>query len=129
MSHVSTVKLEIKDLGALKAACQHLGAVLHRDKQTYRYYSGEQACDHAITHAQAKYGVGVKRTASGSFELECDMWSSGGLRKVFGEDLCHIKQRYGATVARKRLAREGFRVTETVTTDGQLKLVATRMGG
>jgi len=126
MSHIATVELRIKSLSALKAAIEALGGQLNEEQKTYRHYYGEKACDAAITHPNAKYGIGVIQQQDGTYTMECDEWSTGGLKQVFGAGLNAIRQRYAAVVAGLKMRQQGWRVREQQQENGTLQLVCTR---
>jgi len=87
MSHVTTVKMKIKDLDALEHAAKQCGLELVRNQKTYRqYYSASReaygsaetvqaglsdkdlrSCDHALRVAgvPTAYEIGVKKTDDG----------------------------------------------------------------
>jgi hypothetical protein len=126
MSHVTTIDLEIKDLGALKTACERLGYQWMEGQTTYRWYGhwvGDYPmpqgfnkldlgkCDHAIKVPGADYEIGIV-TRNGKTTLLWDFFSSGGLQEVIGKNGGKLKQAY-ATEATKRAARRaGYQVTE-----------------
>ena len=122
MSHVTTLDLKIVDLQSLIAAVHALGGELNQDGRHYTHYYGTKPCDAEITHPQAKFSVGlIKR--GGAYELEADDYHSGRLADAFGAGLCRIKQQYGVAVAGRQMRRQGYRVRQTIATDGTIRLV------
>jgi len=126
MSHVSTIDLEIKDLGALKAACGRLGYQWKEGQKTYRWYGrwiGDYPmpqgfkmedlghCEHAISVPGASYEIGVV-TKNGKTTLLWDFFSSGGLQGVIGENGGKLKQAYATEATRRAARRAGYQVTE-----------------
>ena len=77
LSHISKIELEIKDLEALKKACNHLGFQFRENQKHYLWYGkwvGTQPlpegiteenelgkCDHAVHIPSASFEVGVVR--------------------------------------------------------------------
>jgi len=94
MSHISRIDIKIKDLAALKTACQECGFEFVENQLTYKWYGtfvGDTPmleglteadlgkCDHAIKVPGASYEIGVKQMDGGHYELLFDYWRSGGL--------------------------------------------------
>ena len=145
MSHVADVQLEIKDINALKAAVESLGAIFVEGQQTFKWYgefmndwSSNRAasnrhdakdfgkCVHAIKVEGVEYEIGVVKTADG-YSLLYDSWGPGrGLEEKFGEGMPRIKQAYSTEVSRRELKRKGYRVTTINNADGSVQLKAVR---
>ena len=94
MSHISKIELQIKDLEALKIACEQCGYQFVEGQKTYEWYGrfvGDSPmpeglteadlgkCDHAIKVPGASYEIGVKKMGS-HYEMMFDYWQSGGLK-------------------------------------------------
>lgn len=144
MSHVATVKIEVRDLAALRATCAKLGLEFVEGQQTWKWYGRSVGdyplpagytvedlgkCAHAIRipgNSRAyEIGVVASRTKPGTYELMWDFWQGGyGIEAIVGKDAQTLKQRYAAEVARKHALRSGMRVTETVKSDGTIVLRA-----
>jgi len=132
MSHVATVKIEIKDLDALDAACRELGLELVRDQKTHRYYSGNQApCEHAIRipGAADAWEIGIIKAPDGraGFELAWDSFAGGGgmVEKV-GRDCAKLKQQYAKHIAIRHAQRNGYRIQQQARADGSIQLVMSK---
>jgi len=146
MSHIATVDLHITDLAALKAACEALGLEFREGKTNFRWYgtvvgdyplpTGFTAaemgqCDHAIgmkdnTHAY-ELGVVSRRDGKPGFAILYDFWRGGfGLEDAVGKAAGKLKQQYAAQVAAAQARRQGYRVSQSLQTDGSLRLVCTR---
>ena len=139
MSHITDVKLKIKDLDALKEVADACGFEFREDQKRYAWYgkfmgdseSGRRVvaergveslgkCDHALRLKGAQsgdYEIGVVKDADGSFALLYDEYGFG--RKLVsdatgGPQLSRLRREYAATVATKeakrRLGRLGFTV-------------------
>lgn len=124
MSHVATVKLEIRDLEALRAACAATGLELREGQSTYKWYGTfepamprtelDGKCDHAIAlppgHPRSSvhaYEIGVARTPSGAFELRFDE-DLGDLYSLAGARCLNLVRAYVGEVARKTLLLQGY---------------------
>lgn len=144
MSHVASIKLEIKDLGSLKKACERLGLEFVEDKKNYKWYgtavSSNSAppgftnselgkCEHAIRVKDKPnaYEIGVVTARNGlkGYQLLLDEWNGGyGLVDKIGSGAGLLKQAYSLEVAKKQALREGFRVTEVTKANGDIVLEA-----
>jgi hypothetical protein len=129
MSHVATIELEVRDLEALKAACQTLGLEFVAGQRTYRWYGrhiGDYPlprgfsvedlgkCDHAIRvpgNAQA-YEIGVVKRRDGrpGYVLLWDFWLGGyGLQEKVGEGAHKLRQAYAVEAAKRAAKQAGHR--------------------
>jgi len=146
MSHVVVIQLEVKDLEALKTAAERLGATLVIDQKTFRWYgrwmndySADNAayrqgisakdygkCDHAITHPDCSYDIGLVKT-EGGFRVVADEWQTGGLVAVFGSGMEKLKQQYGVCMAARTMRKQGWSVREiSDTKTGNIRLTCTK---
>ena len=149
MSHVATVDVHITDLAALKAACEVLGLEFREGKQTFRWYgrvvgdaplpmgftAAEMGqCEHAVglygqTDNPQAYEVGVVRRRDGKpgYTLMYDNWNGGfGLEEKIGRAAGKLKQQYAAQVAANQARKQGYRVSQSLQSDGSLRLVCMR---
>jgi hypothetical protein len=128
LSHVSKIELEIKDLEALKAACQRLGFKFRKVKrpingmvaglETVHYLEGiteEELgkCDHAIHVPGAKYEIGIVKKGK-SLSLLWDSWVKGGLEKHIGKDAGKLKQIYAVEKIRLEARKKGMKILESI---------------
>lgn len=140
MSHVTDVKLCVKDLDAVEEtlAEQFPNLELRRNQKTYKWYEswvndyrGAKAavdqghdpkdfgkCDHAIgiKGDKSSYEIGlVKRKDGEGWDMLWDRWGSGAwVERAMGTDASGFRREYAATVATRRakstLAKKGFKV-------------------
>jgi hypothetical protein len=138
MSHVAEVKAELKSFEAIEAAARRLGGSLIRGQKTYRWFGqwlGDTPmpagmtradlgkCDHAIRFPGAKYEVGVRQQADGSFKLAWDWWSAGGLLDHMGDEHAgRFVQAYGIEAAKRAAMRRGYSTRETTLKNGDVQL-------
>lgn len=141
MSHVSAIKLRIKDLHSLLDAAEEIG-LEQRMKETYKWY-GTHVGDYPLPEGFTKeemgkclFALGVKGNANayevgvvkskvhpGEYELLWDFWDGGkGLEKVVGKDGNSLRQRYAERVTAKQMRKQGLRITRSVTSDGKVVL-------
>jgi len=118
MSHVTTIECEIKDLEALKAACEKAGLEFRENQKTYKWYGTHVGdyplpegftkedlgkCDHAIGVPGKKgaYEIGVVKQGD-KYTMLWDFWNGGyGLEAVAGKDCENVTDAYATEVALK----------------------------
>lgn len=147
MSHVATVKVEVKDLDALRAACAAAGLEWREGQKTFKWfgtwvndYDGENAafrsgiapadygkCDHAIgvPGNERAYEIGVVARPDGTYALAWDFYHGGqGLETVAGPGCSRLVQAYAGEVAKRTLRRQGYQLQGSrVAADGSVELV------
>jgi hypothetical protein len=122
MSHVTTIKMEMKDLQALREACEKIGLVFNEGQKTYKWWGysvGDYPipkgftkedlgkCDHALSVKGDKkaYEIGVVHK-DGKYVLLWDFYAGGyGLEKVVGKDCCNLTEAYTQAVALKEASK------------------------
>jgi hypothetical protein len=122
--HVSTLKLEVRSLEALKAACQRLGLEFVEGQPSYVWFGhwvGDSPlpegftqgdlghCDHAIRVPGASYEIGVV-FREGAYHLLWDSWGQGGLEAALGKECNRLRQAYGVAAAILEAQRQGYSV-------------------
>lgn len=149
MSHVAHIDLHIKDLDALKVACERIGLELMEGQKTFKWYgkwlddyhSDKAAvnqgfnpedfgnCEHTIRLADRRrtqaYEIGLVKRLDGKpgWTLLYDNWGAGkGLEAVCGKGAGLLKQSYAVQIAKRQAKKQGFRVKEVVKADGTVML-------
>ena len=110
MSHLSKIELEVKDLDTLGRACLLIGLNLVKGKQNFKWYYGEEKCDHAIEVPGAEFEIGVI-SKDGMYELATDFWDLN-VEKAIGKNGGLLKQRYAVEKTKAEARRKGYRVIE-----------------
>lgn len=147
MSHVAKIKIEIKDMQALRAACKRLGLEFVEGQKQYAWYGRHVGdyplpegftaqdmgrCEHAIKVPGAKYEIGLckRRDGKPGYTLLWDFYSAGGLEAKLGANGQKLVQAYGIEAAKLAARRAGYRVTEATKSDGSvtLRVMATNKG-
>lgn len=136
MSHISTIKVQVKSLTALEAACQRLGFNLVQGQKTYKWYGTYMGdyplpegikkadlgkCTHAIKVPGAMYEVGIVKQGD-SYTLLYDFWSPGGLFDKLGPNAEKLVQAYAIEAAREEALRQGYSTWEEGMIDGSVQL-------
>ena len=147
MSHITDVKLQVKDLDAVKMVAEILGFEFREGQKTYAWYGrfmndsdegrrvvqerGEHAlgkCDHALRpKVGGGYEIGLVANAEGSYDLLYDSWGSGQrIEELAGKGLSRIRQEYAVAVTQRRvektMARQGFKMTRETLGDGKVRV-------
>lgn len=145
MSHITNVRLRVKNLDALAKASTELGLELKQGQKTFRVHEGPRPCEHAIVvpgnanaHQIGLVAVTAKNAiaiadgspveAGAGWDLLFDGWGSNGaaLTSKTGANLTKIRQGYSAEVAMERasktLARQGFVATRTMLESGIMRV-------
>lgn len=150
MSHITEIKLKVKDLDALAAAAETLGFTFVEGKKTYRWYNrfvndsdegrafarerGVEAmgrCEHVLRakdHTSDDYEIGVVKALDGDgYTLAYDSWGPGKkLEAKAGPQLNTLRREYAVETAtraaNRTLARQGFRVERQDLEGGRVRL-------
>lgn len=145
MSHLTKVKVQVRDLEVLKKVCAELGLEFKKDQKTYKWFGtfvGDSPlpagmkvedlgqCDHAISVKgnKAAYEVGLRKQKDGSYQLAFDFWSGGcGLEKIVGKNCSTLMSAYSQAVAKKSLTKAGYIFSGTKKlSDGTTEMVFTK---
>lgn len=146
MSHVAKIEMEIKDLGCLAKAAEHLGLVFMQDQKTYKWWGHSVGdyplpqgftenelgkCEHALrvrdNHQAYEVGVVLRRDGKQGYTLLWDFYGGGyGLQEKIGKDGSKLKQEYAVQVAMKHARQQGYTVSRQLKQDGSVVLKAVR---
>ena len=136
MSHYTTVELEVKDQASfIQALCDVWPTSLvaenievHDTPQSLFGYQGDKR--------QQRANVIVRRKHVGAVSNDIGFLMEGGKATAFISEYDKsrysstwqdgLRQRYARNVAVKEATRKGYRVKETQTDDGKIKLVLTK---
>lgn len=121
MSHIVTVKTEIRDAAAVRAACQRLG-LAQPVQGTTKLFSG-QVTGLAVQLTDWQYPV-VADLATGQLRYD----NFGG-RWGNQRDLDGFLQAYAVEKCRIEARKAGRNLTEQTLPDGSIKLVIQLQGG
>ena len=121
MSHIVTIKTEVRDLAALAAACARLGlkAPVHG---TARLYAGE-ATGQIVELPGWQYPVVIDTEQRQiSFDTYNGAWGDA-------KELDKLFQAYAVEKAKLEARKQGHSVTEQALADGSIKLTVAVAGG
>jgi hypothetical protein len=133
MSHFTTLKTQIADVKALRAALADLGfkvVEVHDQAQHLHGFRGDERPQTAEVIVRRRHlgwlsnDLGFKRNAGGTFDA---IISDFDRRKYSQEWLDRLTQRYAYHAARAKLEEQGFVLTSEEQKDGKIHLVLRRM--
>lgn len=114
LSHLSRIEVEIKDLQALKMACERMKLTFLTNQTTFKMWGSVPGkCDHAIRVPGAQYEVGVVKNKTG-YELQWDNYQSGGLVEKLGQNAGLLKQAYAVSKIALSAKKQGYMLREVV---------------
>ncbi len=123
MSHFTQIKTQIKDITALRSACQELGLALLQNAQARGYYENKTKGDFVI-RLKGPYDIAVNKQPDGTFGLTADLWE-GHVEEEVGKDYGRLLQLYGVHKATIEARKKGLSVLRRPQQNGSIKLVLT----
>jgi len=144
MSHVVSIKAELRDLAAVKAACLELGLKFKENQKTIRWfgrwvddYDRDNAAyklgikpdqygtsDHAIEVPGCGYDIGLlQNPETGGYKLYFDFYGQGRqIQQVIGTNGQKFLQIYSAHKLTMESKKKGWLVNRQHQTNGDIKL-------
>ena len=92
MSHFTTIQTEIRDITALRKACDELGLELNERGEARGYGANRHTGEHVI-RLKGPYDIAVNREDNGALGLTCDWWG-GHVEREVGKSYGRILQLY-----------------------------------
>ena len=122
MSHLTTIKTQIRDLEALVCACVELGLKLVPDS-TCRGYAGAVRAVPYVIKLKGPYDIAVHPSPEkdGTYDLATDWWD-GHVAKEVGAGFGRLIQSYGVHKTIREAALRGLRTTRRTEADGTILL-------
>ena len=121
MSHFTQIKTQIKDIAALRSACQELGLRLLQNAQARGYYENKTTGDFVI-RLKGPYDIAVNKQPDGAYGLTADLWQ-GQVEKEAGLGYGKLLQLYGVHKATLEARKKGLSVLRRPQQNGSIKLV------
>ncbi len=121
MSHFTEIKTQIKDIEALRQACQEMGLPLLQDAEARGYYENKTKGEYVI-QLKGPYDVALNKQPDGTFGLTADLWQ-GHVEKEVGEKYGKLLQLYGVHKATIEARKKGISVLRRQQNNGSIKLV------
>ncbi|MDA1257860.1 MAG: DUF1257 domain-containing protein [Chloroflexi bacterium] len=120
MSHFATIQTQVRDLDALKAACEELGLEVVKNADA-RGYGSNRLKGEVVIRLKGPYDIAVNAQDNGTFGLTCDWWG-GHVEKEAGKNYGRILQLYGVHKATREARRKGYTVRRKLHGDGSIRL-------
>ncbi len=120
MSHFTTIQTQIKDIAALRSACQELGLPLLQNTDARGYYQNKLHGDFVV-QLKGPYDIAVNKQPDGTFGLTTDWWQ-GHVEKEVGTNYGKLLQLYGVHKAMQEARRKGYTCQRQAQKDGAIKL-------
>ena len=121
MSHFTEIKTQIKDIEALRSACQEMGLPLLQGAEARGYYENKTKGDYVI-RLKGPYDIAVNKQADGTFGLTADLWN-GHVEQEVGQGYGRLLQLYGVHKATMEARKKGLSVLRRQQPSGAIKLV------
>ena len=126
MSHFTTIHTQIKDIEALRSACQEMGLNLLQNTEARGYYENKTKGDYVI-QLKGPYDIALNKQPDGSIALTADLWN-GHVEKEVGQGYGKLLQLYGVHKATFEARKKGLSVLRRQQQNGSIKLVLMRVG-
>ena len=120
MSHFTTIQTQVRDIAALRDACQELGLQVV-EKADARGYAGNVLPGDYVVRLQGPYDIALNHQPDGTFGLTTDWWA-GYVAKEVGPDYGKLLQLYGVHKAMREARKKGLTVRRQPISDGRIKL-------
>ena len=120
MSHFTTIKTQIKDIEALRSACQEMGLSLLQNAEARGYYENKTKGDYVI-RLKGPYDIALNKQPDGSFGLTADLWN-GHVEQEVGQGYGKLLQLYGVHKATLEARKKGHLVRRSQQQNGSIKL-------
>ena len=121
MSHFTQIKTQIKDIAALRSACQELGLALLQNAQARGFYENKTKGDFVIK-LKGPYDIAVNKQPDGTYGLTADLWE-GRVEEEVGKDYGKLLQLYGVHKTAIEARKKGLSVLRRPQQNGSIKLV------
>jgi hypothetical protein len=121
MSHFTEIKTQIKDIDALRSACQELDFPLLQNAEARGYYENKTKGDYVI-QLKGPYDIALNQQPDGTFGLTADLWQ-GHVEKEVGQGYGKLLQFYGVHKAIREARKKGHLVNRSQQRDGSIRLV------
>ncbi|MEQ2010125.1 MAG: DUF1257 domain-containing protein [Limisphaerales bacterium] len=121
MSHFTTIKTQIKDITALRAAVSELGLQLLANTEARGYISNKTKGDFVL-RLKGPYDVALNQQPDGTFGLTTDWWD-GHVEREVGQNFGRLLQLYGVQKATLEAKKKGMTVLRRSQPNGSIKLV------
>jgi len=121
MSHFTEIETQIKDIEALRSACQELGLSLLQNAEARGYYENKTKGDFVIK-LNGPYDIALNKQPNGTYGLTADLWN-GHVEQEVGQGYGKLLQLYGVHKTTFEARKKGLSVLRRQQQNGAIKLV------
>jgi hypothetical protein len=121
MSHFTEIKTQIKDVEALRLACQEFVLALLQNADARGYYENKTKGDYVIK-LKGPYDIALNKQQDETFGLTADLWQ-GHVEQEVGKGYGKLLQLYGVHKATIEARKKGLSVLRRHQPNGSIKLV------
>ena len=121
MSHFTTIKTQVKDIEALRSACNEMGLALLQNAEARGYYENKIKGEFVV-RLKGHYDIALNKQPDGLFGLTADLWQ-GHVEQEVGQGYGKLLQLYGVHKAMREARKKGHLVRRSQQQDGAIKLV------
>jgi len=121
MSHFTTIKTQVKDIEALRSACNEMGLSLLQNAEGRGYYENKIKGEFVV-RLKGPYDIALNKQPDGSFGLTADLWQ-GHVEQEVGAGYGKLLQLYGVHKAIREARKKGLLVRRSQQQDGAIKLL------
>ena len=121
MSHFTTIQTQIKDVTALRAACNEMKLPFLTNADA-RGYGNQTRHGDFVIKLRGPYDIAVNRQPDGTFSLTTDWWQ-GHVEQEVGPNFGKLLQLYAVHKATAEARMKGFSVLRQPQRNGGVKLV------
>ena len=121
MSHFTEIETQIKDIEALRSACQELGLSLLQNAEARGYYENKTKGDFVIK-LNGPYDIALNKQPNGTYGLTADLWN-GHVEQEVGQGYGKLLQLYGVHKTTFEARKKGLSVLRRQHQNGAIKLV------
>src|SRR5262249_24921404 len=116
MSHFTTIQTQIKDVGALRLACEEMKLPLRANAEA-RGYAGQTRRGDFVIQLKGPYDIAVNRQSDSTFGLTTEWWE-GHVEQEVGASFGKLLQLYGVHKASVEARSKGFSVLRQAQRNG-----------
>ena len=120
MSHFTTIQTQVRDLSALRAACEELGLRVLTNTEARGYGSNHRHGEQVI-RLNGPYDIAVNRQPDNTLGLTTDWWGKH-VEKEVGKGYGKLLQLYGVYKAQAEAKRKGYTTRRQSLKDGSMKI-------
>ena len=124
MSHYTNVDIEVRDIDALKDACNELGLPVEKAGMARGYGESLRRAEYVVK-LRGPYDIAVDRQADGRWTLSADLWQ-GHVEREVGSKFGRLRQFYGVHRTLREAQRLGLKARRSVLQDGTVRLALCR---